>query len=373
LAKTFYNGRDAGFWRPKEGGMENKYPRSKGVIYKFALLLMVMLFSLLVGSLRVTETASFECEKAKTWIEKLICEDEDLTDLDRKMSASYKELISFLSPQDKREVKENQIEWLKARDKACNIIKIDEAVRSYLDSYYSERIAELKDWEQYTKHEGLKKGTKPWKPKCWKRQPIMDPDSAAMRGTTGNADICRVFEQLLETICEPPEKFKCTYNLLSDETRFKKLIWEDINPKEYPGVVDDLTFGEEHNKEKLRAKDPNFVQAYTEGKIKLVRSVVDIDNDGRLETIVKMNWRQNCPASGKFGLLNPITKRLDRKYNSLLQKMNDLVDTAEIFIYKERTYTIAWDNGYKRLYIWDGEASYNQKICEIKYLGGGKR
>jgi hypothetical protein len=284
------------------------------------------------------------------------------------MSASYKELISLLSPQDKREVKENQIEWLKTRDRACNIIKIDEAVRSYLHSYYSERIAELNDWEQYTQHEGVKKGSKPWEPTCWKRQPIMNPDSAAMGGITGNADICRAYEQLLETICEPPEKFKCTYNLPLHEKRFKKPIWEDINPKEYPGLIDDLTFGKEHNKEKLRMKDPDFIKAYTEGKIKLEKTVADIDNDGRLETIVKMNWRQNCPASGTFGVLDSITKRLDWKYNSLLKKMNNLVDSAEILIYKEKTYMIGWDYGYEIMNIWDG-----QKICEFKYLGGGKR
>lgn len=350
--------------------MKNNHVRSKRIIYKFALLIVIM-FCLSVGSLHAAGAASFECEKAKTWVEKLICEDENLADLDRKMSASYKELISFLSAQDKTEVKKNQIEWLKTRDRACNLIKIDEAVRNYLDSYYSERIAELKDWEQYTKDEGVKKGSKPWELTCWRRQPIMDPDLAAMGGITGNDDICRIYEQVLETMCEPPEKMRCTYNLPSNEIRFRKPVWVQMNSKEYPELIDDLAFGKEHNKTTLREKDPDFIKAYTEGQIKLVKTVVDIDNDGHLETIVKMSWRQNCPASGTYGVLDPTTKRLDwkEKYSWVLEKMNDLVDSAEILIYQERTYVVGWDNGYKTLKIWNGEAtSYNKRICEFKYL-----
>ena len=353
--------------------MKNNYVRSRRVIYKFALLIMGMMFCLSAGSLHAAGAASFECQKAKTWIEKLICEDEDLTDLDRKMSAPYKELISLLSPQDKREVKKNHTGWLKTRDRACNIIKIDNAVINYLYFYYTERIAELKEWHQYVKEEGAKKVSKPWRPICWKRETIMDPDLATgLRAITGNDGICRTYEQVLETICEPPEKIQCTYNLALNEIRFTKPVWVQMDSKEYPELIDDLIFGKEHDKKQLRTMGPDFVKAYEEGKIRLEKSVVDIDNDGRLEDIVKINWRQNCPASGTYGVLDPTTKRMDWKYKRIVDKMNDLVDSAEILIYKEKTYAVGcWGNVLK---IWDGEAtSYNQKICDFKYLKGAKR
>ncbi|MDR2790403.1 MAG: hypothetical protein LBB59_05460 [Campylobacteraceae bacterium] len=44
--------------------------------------------------------ASFDCQKAKTDIEKLVCSDEELSRLDEELNEAYKEIITFLSMED---------------------------------------------------------------------------------------------------------------------------------------------------------------------------------------------------------------------------------------------------------------------------------
>ena len=66
---------------------------------------------------------SFDCKKAKTCIEKLICANRELSGLDKKMTEAYRNLISKLQGEDKEQAKQNQMKWIKARDERCEAVK----------------------------------------------------------------------------------------------------------------------------------------------------------------------------------------------------------------------------------------------------------
>ncbi|MDR0666943.1 MAG: lysozyme inhibitor LprI family protein [Campylobacteraceae bacterium] len=70
-------------------------------------------------------SASFDCKKATTDVEKLICSNEELSQLDDELNKSYKELLSKVNENDKKTITQEQREWIKKRNrcKDANCIK----------------------------------------------------------------------------------------------------------------------------------------------------------------------------------------------------------------------------------------------------------
>ncbi|MDR0762218.1 MAG: lysozyme inhibitor LprI family protein [Campylobacteraceae bacterium] len=62
-------------------------------------------------------SASFDCKKAKTDIEKLICSDKELSQLDDELNEAYKKALARSN--NKEALKKSQIEWLNRIDKDC--------------------------------------------------------------------------------------------------------------------------------------------------------------------------------------------------------------------------------------------------------------
>jgi len=63
-----------------------------------------------------SKAAGFDCAKASSRAERIICSDKKLLELDEKLTATYRKVYSTAS--DKRGLKAEQVEWLKERD-AC--------------------------------------------------------------------------------------------------------------------------------------------------------------------------------------------------------------------------------------------------------------
>ena len=77
---------------------------------------------------------SFDCQKAKTAQEKLICSDAKLSELDRKLMSVYG--AALRNSPDKMALKTSQWEWLRSRD-AC--LENSDCIAKA----YEERIAQL--------------------------------------------------------------------------------------------------------------------------------------------------------------------------------------------------------------------------------------
>ena len=95
---------------------------------------------------------SFDCSKAKTRVEKLVCSDEVISTLDRDMQKAYdlmmgKYDLAYMNEEAKEEIKpyleklkQSQIDWVKHRDRYCNTEKDKEEFRRCVLNEYYNRI-----------------------------------------------------------------------------------------------------------------------------------------------------------------------------------------------------------------------------------------
>ena len=129
---------------------------AKGTLMK-SLKLIVISTLLITSNLYSSEKIqpSFDCSKAKTRVEKLICSDEDISRVDRDMQKAYdlmmgKYDLAYMNEEAKEEIKpyleklkQSQIDWVKYRDKYCNTKKDEKEFNSCVFSRYVYRIQSI--------------------------------------------------------------------------------------------------------------------------------------------------------------------------------------------------------------------------------------
>lgn len=93
---------------------------------------------LALGDSEYARAASFNCEKAATAIEKAICGNNALSDLDAEVGNAYKILRSGLSAEQAEQLKREQTRWLQQRNADCA-----NADAACLSAMYQARLAEL--------------------------------------------------------------------------------------------------------------------------------------------------------------------------------------------------------------------------------------
>lgn len=122
-----------------------------------SLKLIVISTLLITSNLYSSEKIqpSFDCSKAKTRVEKLVCSDEDISRVDRDMQKAYdlmmgKYDLAYMNEEAKEEIKpyleklkQSQIDWVKYRDKYCNTKKDEKEFNSCVFSRYINRIQSI--------------------------------------------------------------------------------------------------------------------------------------------------------------------------------------------------------------------------------------
>lgn len=84
-------------------------------------------------------TQSFDCAKATHKAEKIICADDGLKALDVSMAALYKEAMAKASATGRKELKTEQIGWLKGRNECTQL----PGPKDCIDDHYKQRIGRL--------------------------------------------------------------------------------------------------------------------------------------------------------------------------------------------------------------------------------------
>ena len=119
----------------------------------FIVISILLITSNLYSSEKIQP--SFDCSKAKTRVEKLVCSDEVLSILDRDMQKAYdlmmgKYDLAYMNEEAKEEIKpyleklkQSQIDWVKYRDKYCNTKKDEKEFNSCVFSRYVNRIQSI--------------------------------------------------------------------------------------------------------------------------------------------------------------------------------------------------------------------------------------
>ncbi|WP_321532794.1 alpha-2-macroglobulin family protein [uncultured Desulfuromonas sp.] len=84
---------------------------------------------------------SFDCSKASHYVERVICRSDELSQLDLELATLYKKVMKKLPDDVKKDVKQEQLEWLKKRNKDCSLP--GKEAEKCLAEYYRQRNEEL--------------------------------------------------------------------------------------------------------------------------------------------------------------------------------------------------------------------------------------
>ncbi len=90
-----------------------------------------------------TDPPSFDCRKATTPTEQMICQDAELSFLDRQMATSYDEVLKGASSERKDIIRKQQAEWLADYRRACNAPLSDSQRRDCIDQHLNDRLITL--------------------------------------------------------------------------------------------------------------------------------------------------------------------------------------------------------------------------------------
>lgn len=105
---------------------------------KYWILPGVCLFSV------ITQAASFDCKKASTVVEQLICNDETLGKLDEQLSETYKSLLQTTN--DRPVLITTQQDWLTARNQCKTPECVEQSYHNRLSQF---AVMPRKGWKHY--------------------------------------------------------------------------------------------------------------------------------------------------------------------------------------------------------------------------------
>ena len=343
--------------------------RKNGVLTRILVAGALICLCLCWAGAALAQEPSFDCSKAKTKIEKAICRDEGLSALDRDLTEIYKDLWNKQSDIDRGLLKTRQVEWMWQRDRNCGAKKEGADTTDCLREIYLKRIADLKEWQK-TPDTKKDKESGGLGGKCWKRTKPPWP------GGEGNYPLCRAFEEVLNTTCEPPKKLICNWTLPPGEKRFRKLRWEPLDPKEnwelVIALVTDVKYREyqwEHRKQEIQEK-------LRDGLLWLEMGRADVDRDGVVENIVRLR-RGVCGQVGwkvLHGVILPDTRRLEEKESGVFKHVN-ASHGGEIILFDGTAFMFGWTYGQDAVRIWEGYSSTSAHytgsviVCDFKYIG----
>lgn len=145
-----------GFWVLKEKGVRNKAKRVSLTVFDCSEeYYMKRLFLIVLGWLALSfaaQAASFDCVKAVSKVEKLICADPELSKLDEKLAATYKTAL-----QDEKQaetIRRSQKQWMKDRNSCADAI--------CLKHTYEARLQGLSNDGGYAKHKAVSPKSSRW-------------------------------------------------------------------------------------------------------------------------------------------------------------------------------------------------------------------
>lgn len=100
-------------------------------------------FSAIGQPIYKTDPPSFDCAKAVTPTERLICQDVELSFLDRQMAESYQRVLKDASPERKETIRRQQAAWLAKYRDTCNAPLSNAQRRDCIDQYLNDRLVTI--------------------------------------------------------------------------------------------------------------------------------------------------------------------------------------------------------------------------------------
>ena len=314
-------------------------------------------------------SASFDCDKAFTKVEKIICTDSNLSALDERLSSLYKEVLK--KTDDKNYFNKEQIDWLRIRNK-CNDTEC--VTQSYRD-----RIKTLSNFS------GVASETKS----------IIASASSTSSTSSAQADylkknigftllegkgypLCKEYVGMLNE-AQYIEIPACNRKILPGYANFKEIDWVEITDKELIKKILEERFAIltalNPTVPKMTFNPRNTIERIYEGKSKLFFHKLMLSGDGVMDAVYRVQEYSNPNRKTQYGhceirsnfyvddsliTLDSITEYAVDPY-----KVFNLTGSDELFLYGGSLYVSSYEgNAYHHTNL-NVYAIGNKKICAI--------
>lgn len=288
--------------------------------------------------------ASFDCSKAASTTEKMICNDPAISKLDEQLAAAYKTASDAAT--DKDALKTQQRDWLKQNRNLCGDT-------TCLTQTYQNRIAELlkPNVETSVAASSIPATTKA----------VTKP---RYKTTTGQQfELCRNYCALLSRT-EEASIYDCglrhPFDDIAKQQGFKEIPWKELNIQEYK----ELMFNKiayhtlEPTEKDMQESRSWFEKNFNEpGNMRLWKAAFDLNLDGEKDNVFRMTTR-HCLDHTAF--IVPDEKNLDTK-TSLREVAPDP------FFYEGRAY-IQNGGGISESYGGSGSFVRQRTLCDCTLI-----
>lgn len=228
----------------------------RGLVMKAGLFFFTLSLFLAV----YTQAASFDCAKATTKVEKMICANAELSKLDDEMQPVYQDVYKYTA--DPAGLKIEQRHWLKVRE-ACKDV-------ACLAQVYRKRITDLK-----------KTLTEP-KP-CFRLLVREWPKVAS-----GHYPVCVDFLKNINKFCSNLPI--CEWKVDPSIKTLALPQWEELDPKAHLKLIQHMFQRYFKNPEEAWTPiSPETLQRINEGRTHLWHAWFDLDRDGQKEHVVRFD------------------------------------------------------------------------------------
>jgi uncharacterized protein len=311
------------------------------------LIIGLLLACLVCG---LAQAASFDCGKAKTKVEKLICSHEEVKELDGALAKVYRRVLK--QPQHAARIRLKQHEWLKSResclevryqaerDNLCqssaNLGRTDDANRcaqhQCLKRTYRNRIAEL--YSEFGEH---------WRHKSWE----------VGKGDIVNGakyPLCVDFLKNLNSLYEAAPVCEWKVNPAIKSLALPR--WEEIDPKANLGLIEQLLKGGNvftpPNEETWRMLKPEILSRIDQGGVHMWQARISLTSNDKPELVARIDL--GCtpidvvgPDGATYRAKGVSVRVVDERTGKLDKRYDYLERVADVVLHDGKAYLLEPD------------------------------
>jgi uncharacterized protein len=151
------------------------YSLIRGDMIRFFVLISLLLST-------TAQAASFDCTKAGTTVEHMICDNPEISKLDDELAKEFQKASRVVSSVNQEQFKVNQRYWLKERNQCADVACLREK--------YKERVTFFLDVEASAARFSSSKKLYPPYPDVWDREiPLLNGSQALTPSLTGDGEV----------------------------------------------------------------------------------------------------------------------------------------------------------------------------------------
>lgn len=327
----------------------------------------IMLVGLLLSF--ATQAASFDCGKVKSKVEKLICADVELSQVDEELAAAYKIVLQELQDAQQTDaIRQTQKQWLQKRNDCSDAACVKRAYEARLQKLSSPVSAS--DIRAAVQRRAAPPEAKK---RCYK---LVVGKRFAM---------CREFEKNLNRYCDEPPMM-CRFKINPDFGKdFSTPKWEGLDPAKNLDLVtqimlshynapsvaihpENVNCNQECAEREWQRVKPGYMEGIRAGRVVLSRARFDLNHDGTPELVYRLSGSQCSPddlGSGhQYFTLMVMDERNGKEDPDFATYHNAGVD---ILLYQGRAHLVDWRSDR----ILDGRAELGTSTRIPNGMAGG--